>query len=270
MDTVRGARDPNALFGKYDSNTQYGLYLQLGRFVVLVLDDHDMSSRAKKARFAAHGTAKNLDHQVAHAVGVQLTIPGLPAIYYGTEQALNGNEDYHDYSVEPHRFAEDRYVRESMFGGDFGAFATQGCHFFNENHPTYLRIAAIARLRNLENILGKTLRRGQVFFRETSYLGYPFSLPKPGELIAWSMILLNSEVVMVLNTHELESRGAEITLEAKFHPPGSSLTYLYRSDWSDEKLKQTPTTESVTVIHYGDGRATVRFDLPPSGMVILA
>jgi hypothetical protein len=270
MDTVRGTRDPNALFGKYDSNTQYGLYLQLGRFVVLVLDDHDMSSRAKKARFAAHGTAKNLDHQVAHAVGVQLTIPGLPAIYYGTEQALNGNEDYHDYSVEPHRFAEDRYVRESMFGGDFGAFATQGCHFFNENHPTYLRIAAIARLRNLENILGKTLRRGQVFFRETSYLGYPFSLPKPGELIAWSMILLNSEVVMVLNTHELESRGAEITLEAKFHPPGSSLTYLYRSDWSDEKLKQTPTTESVTVIHYGDGRATVRFDLPPSGMVILA
>ena len=270
MDTVRGARDPNALFGKYNSNTQYGLYLQLGRFVVLVLDDHDMSSRAKKARFAAHGTAKNLDHQVAHAVGVQLTIPGLPAIYYGTEQALNGNEDYHDYSVEPHRFAEDRYVRESMFGGDFGAFATQGCHFFNENHPTYLRIAAIARLRNLENILGKTLRRGQVFFRETSYLGYPFTLPKPGELIAWSMILLNSEVVMVLNTHELESRGAEITLEAKFHPPGSSLTYLYRSDWSDEKLKQTPATESVTVIHYGDGRATVRFDLPPSGMVILA
>ncbi|MEY3825295.1 MAG: hypothetical protein RLZZ148_107 [Cyanobacteriota bacterium] len=270
MDTVRGTRDPNALFGKYDSNTQYGLYLQLGRFVVLVLDDHDMSSRAKKARFAAHGTAKNLEHQVAHAVGVQLTIPGLPAIYYGTEQALNGNEDYHDYTVEPHRFAEDRYVRESMFGGDFGAFATQGCHFFNENHPTYLRIAAIARLRNLENILGKTLRRGQVFFRETSYLGYPFTLPKPGELIAWSMILLNSEVVMVLNTHELESRGAEITLEAKFHPPGSSLTYLYRSDWSDEKLKQPPTTESVTVIHYGDGRATVRLDLPPSGMVILA
>jgi glycosidase len=270
MDTVRGARDPNALFGKYDSNTQYGLYLQLGRFIVLVLDDHDMSSRAKKARFAAHGTAKNLEHQVAHAVGVQLTIPGLPAIYYGTEQAFNGNEDYHDYTVEPHRFAEDRYVRESMFGGDFGAFATQGCHFFNENHPTYLRIAAIARLRNLENILGKTLRRGQVFFRETSYLGYPFTLPKPGELIAWSMILLNSEVVMVLNTHELESRGAEITLEAKFHPPGSSLTYLYRSDWSDEKLKQTPTTESVTVIHYGDGRATVRLDLPPSGMVILA
>ena len=61
-----------------------------------------------------------------------------------TEQALDGSEAYHNFDIEPRRYAEDRYVREAMFGGAFGAFGTEGCHFFDRNHPAYLRIAAIA------------------------------------------------------------------------------------------------------------------------------
>jgi len=73
---------------------------------------------------------------------------GMPCIYYGTEQDLDGYEGYHDTSIEalgqdgeiPFR---DRYIRESMFAGSFGAFQITSWSFFNTDHPTCLRIAAL-------------------------------------------------------------------------------------------------------------------------------
>ena len=51
---------------------------QQGRYIVSVLDDHDMSSRSHKERFAAHGAPPVVYLQTAHVVGVQLTTPGMP------------------------------------------------------------------------------------------------------------------------------------------------------------------------------------------------
>ncbi len=266
-DLVKGIRPPNDFFALY---TQPGLgatYRQLGRYAVSVLDDHDMSSRAYKARFAAETRTPNLAAQTAHAVGVQLTLPGIPAIYYGTEQAFDGSEAYHDYEIEPRRFAEDRYIREAMFGGDFGAFASQGCHFFNPDHPTYLRIAAIARLRSRADQVGRTLRRGHFYARDTAFDERPFGLYGPGEIAAWSQVLFDTELVMALNTHIAESRRAEITVDANLHPDGSTLRVLYRGDWSDDELRNPPAGQTVTVRHH-NGRATVAVSLPPSGMAI--
>jgi glycosidase len=266
---VRGFAHPLEFFDLYADHTLGGGTRQLGKFIVHVLDDHDMSSRARKERFAANGDVPNLYQQVAHAVGVQLTMPGIPAIYYGTEQALDGSEAYHDYSIEPTRFAEDRYVREAMFGGAFGAFETEGCHFFNPDHPTYLRIAAIAKIRNRQDQIGMALRRGHLYMRETSFNDYPFAIHPQGELVAWSQLFFETEVLMVLNTHAFDGRGAEVTVDAALHPVGSTMTFLYKSDWSETELRQPPRDQTVVVRHR-DGRATVRVDLPPSGMAILA
>ena len=137
-----------------------------------------MSCRGHKERFAAHNDSPHRYWQVAHVVGLQLTTPGIPLIYYGMEQAFNGSEDSHDYSIESKRFGEDRYIRECMFGGVFGAFETSGCHFFNPEHPTYKRIRAIARVRSAEDYVGRTLRLGFCFPRETSYCGYPRRMPR--------------------------------------------------------------------------------------------
>jgi len=247
-----------------------GSQRQLGIYHVSVLDDHDMSSRPRKERFAAH--SELLPHryeQVAHAVGVMLTMPGIPSLYYGTEQAFDGSQDYHDYGIEPEHAYIDRYIRECMFGGKFGAFGTEGCHFFDPNHPTYLRIAAIARLRNRQDGIGKTLRRGHHYLRETSFCDRPFALPNEGEVVAWSQILHTSEVLMALNTHGLAPRGAFVTVDRSLHDLGSSLTIRYRSDWSDDQLRHPPQSETLPVLEY-QGRAAVRIDLPPSRMVILS
>ncbi|NJO39776.1 MAG: alpha-amylase [Cyanobacteria bacterium RU_5_0] len=266
---VKGLAHPNEFFYLYDENTFAGSYRQLGIYHVQVLDDHDMCSHPRKERIAAH--SESLPHryeQVAHAIGVILTLPGIPSIYYGTEQALDGSEDYHDYSIEPEHAYIDRYIRECMFGGKFGAYGTEGCHFFNPDHPTYLRIAAIARIRNRQDIIGKTLRRGHHYQRETSFCDRPFAIPSAGEVIAWSQILYTTEVLMALNTHGREHRGAFITVDRSLHPKDSTMTVLYRSDWSDDQLRHSPQAETLPVQEY-QGRTAVRVDLPPSGMVSL-
>ncbi|MFM7237487.1 MAG: alpha-amylase family glycosyl hydrolase [Cyanobium sp.] len=272
---AKGTLDPRAFFSRFRLDSQLTRYIQTGRVHVSVLDDHDMSCKGQKERFCAHNSTPHRFWQVAHATAIQLLTPGIPCLYYGTEQAFDGNEGYHDYSIEPQRFGEDRYVREDMFGGPFGAFATSGCHFFDTNHPTYLRIAAIARLRRQEDPIGRTLRLGICFPRDTSICGAPFGLPGAGEVFAWSRVLPYVEVVMALNTHGLEARGADVTIDATIHQ-NATLRVLYRADWSDEQLRalssegDLPAAEELPITRHPDGRATVRVELPPAGMVILA
>ncbi len=266
---AKGLAHPLAYFDLFNEATGHGSLRQVGVYHVSVLDDHDMSSRPYKARFAANSTIPNLPQQVAHAVGIQLTMPGIPSIYYGTEQALDGNQGYHDYRCEPDHVYIDRYIRECMFGGEFGAFGTQGCHFFNTDHPTYRRIAAIARLRNGQDKIGKALRRGHHYLRETAFEAYGFAVHGPGELTAWSQILFDVEVVMAFNPHGMEPRGAFVTIDRALHPVGSQLTVRYRGDWTDAELSNPPSHERVDV-QERDERAVVRVDLPPAGMMILA
>ena len=84
------------------------------------------------------------------------------------------------------------------------------------------------------------------------------------------MMHYQTEVVMALNTNATASRGADVTVDATKHPDGSTFTILYQSDWNDEELRQPPGDRMARVTHQPDGRATVRVDLPPAGMVILA
>lgn len=264
---AKGLTAPALFFSQFGGHDLLGSHRETGRYHVSILDDHDMVGRDGKHRFAAGNPIPNSPEQVAHAVGVQLTTLGVPCLYYGTEQAFDGTETRHDPAIDAG--FEDRYIREAMFGGDFGPFQTAGCHFFDPGHPTYLRIAAIARLRNQNGPVGLALRRGRQYLRETSFLGRPFSAPEPGELAAWSRLLVNQEVLIALNTHGTAPRGADVTVDASLHPPGATLTVLYRGDWSDADLCN-PSQPKRIPVQYDQGRATVRIDLPPAGMAILA
>ena len=269
---VKGQVDARAFFSQFGGHNILGGHRETGRYHVSILDDHDMVGRAGKHRFSAHNQIPTRFEQVAHTVGAQLTTLGVPCIYYGTEQAFDGTEARGDPQQDGG--FEDRYIREAMFGGAFGAFETQGCHFFNPEQPTYLRIAAIARIRNQPDQVGQALRRGRQYQRQTAFQGANFVYPGPGELIAWSRLLHQQEVLVTLNGHGTQSRGADVTVDSSLHPPGSEMRVLYRSDWSDADLwkagtRQAPLTQPVSV-RYIDGRATVRVDLPPAGMSILA
>ena len=110
--------------------------------------------------------------------------------------------------------------------------------------------------------------------RETAFSGYPFGLPGAGELFAWSRLLADQEVLVAINTHGTEPRGAEVTVDGRLQRD-STLTVLYRADWSDAQLAESPdpqgpTAERLPLRRQSDGRLTVRLDLPAAGMVILA
>ena len=270
---LKGFTPPSVFFDQFKGHDILGGHRETGRYPLTILNDHDCVAR-EKARFATGNTSDKRFIQTAHAVGTMLTTLGIPCIYYGTEQAFDGSTAYHDYSIEPrdehgNTPFEDRYIRESMFGGTFGAFETEGCHFFNPDHPTYLRIAAINRVRSRKDMIGLALRRGRQYPREIKPYGDHFFIPGPGELTAWSRIMDRQEVLIALNTNGGDVRGAFVTVHAPAHPPGSSMKVLYRSDWSDAELKNPPQSQTAPV-EYFDGRATVRIDLPAAGMMILA
>ncbi len=275
-DFVKGLAPPMEFFSHFGGHDALGDVRMVGNHHVSILDDHDMVCRQHKHRFNWNNESADPFAQTAHAVGVQLTTPGIPCIYYGTEQAFSGAEFIHDERCEPRGengllpFA-DRYVRECMFGGTFGAFETAGCHFFDPSHPTYRRIAAIARLRARKDGIGLALRRGSLHVREIRQGNdSDFYLADRGQIAAWSRINRDVAVVMAVNTHGLEPRGAEVTIDAELHPPGSSIRVLYRNDWNDELLERAESQELVPVTHHEDGRATIRVDLPPAGMAIFA
>jgi hypothetical protein len=274
-DFVKGLAPPEEFFSHFGGRDAMGDVRQFGHHHVSILDDHDMVCREHKHRFNWNNGAADPYAQTAHAVGVQLTTPGIPCIYYGTEQAFTGAEFVHDESKEGRGCdgkipCADRYVRESMFGSTFGAMQTSGCHFFDQQHPTYQRIAAIARLRLRDDGIGAALRRGKLFVREVRAVDGDFAAGQQGEITAWSRIHENVAVIVALNTHGTETRGAEVTIDATLHPEGAKLRVLYRSDWNDEQLARMESSEALEVTHHPDGRATFRVDLPPAGMAIYA
>lgn len=268
ISTAKGLTAPTTFFEQFDAHNVLGSHRETGSYHVSIMDDHDMVGSDKK-RFAAGNTIPARYEQLANAVGLMLTTLGIPCIYYGTEQAFDGSQDRHDFSIEPNLSFEDRYVREVMFGGVFGAFETSGCHFFNPDHLTYRCIAAINRVRSRADLTGLALRRGRQYLRETSLFEQPYAHPKAGEVLAWSRILVQQEVVVAYNTHGTEGRGAWITVDDTISPPGDHLLVLYASNWSDDQLRHPPHDEAVEVQEVL-GRAAVRVDLPPAGMVILA
>ncbi len=261
---VKGFIDPRVFFEHFDKNEVLGRHRRTGIYHVSVLDDHEMLGR-EKSRFSAGNHGAHRYVQAAHAVGVQLTTLGIPCIYYGTEQSFDGTQDN---GVAGEVSYLDRFVREAMFGGRFGAFQTEGCHFFDPAHPTYTRIAAIAAIRNRADRVGVSLRRGRQYPRELVDRGGGVRLPQQGEIVPWARIHHDQEVVMALNTHGAERRTTEITIDRSLHRPGDRLRVLYRGSWWEDESRGRPVEEvEVTERH---GRNTIRVDLAPADMVICA
>ncbi len=250
---AKGFAAPVAFFDQFAPHDVLGGHRETGHYHVSILDDHDMVGAGEKRRFAAGSTSPQ---QVAHATALMLTTLGVPCIYYGTEQAFDGGQHQHDFSVEAHLSHEDRYVREAMFGGTFGAFGTQGCHFFDSAHPVYSAIAEIARVRNRRDLIGLALRRGHQSLRETASADRSWAVPGAGEVMAWARGMVDTEVLLAFNTHGLEAREAWIEVNPARHPEGSALTLLYGGS-------------GTVPIQPHDGRPAVFVALPPSGFVVL-
>lgn len=284
---AKGLQHPQAYFDGFDpGRAQMGSHRQVGERHVSILDDHDHVF-GEKVRFSSEAAS---DHQVAAGVALQLFSLGIPCIYYGSEQALAGPEDSERHWL-PEWKRSDRYLREAMFGPrhprkpgraglsaapldeelpGFGPFGSVGQHCFDEQHPTYRRIAAMNALR----AQFPALRQGRQYPRPIRFLGRPCGFYGDGEIIAWSRILDDEEVLCVLNPHGAQQRGADILIDAQINPVGGVLTVVLNSAQAAKPDAFSGTHASgstVSVMRDADGAAYVALrDLTPSELVVLA
>ncbi|HLP03459.1 MAG TPA: alpha-amylase family glycosyl hydrolase [Opitutaceae bacterium] len=214
---VKGWRNPEEYFALFRNSLLVGKesHTWFRNKVVTLFDDHDQVRKGgNKARFCAGDAA--YARQVAAAVGLEATTLGVPLVYYGTEQAFDGAGD------------NDRYLRECMFGGRFGAFRSQGRHFFDETHPAYREIAAILAVRART----PALRRGRQYLRQISGNGVDFGYPRllGGQLLAvvpWSRLFDGEEVLCALNTDASQPRSAWVVVDHDLNPVAREFRCLY-------------------------------------------
>jgi glycosidase len=286
---AKGTLPSKVYFDGFDpGDSHMGSHRHLGERHVSILDDHDHVF-GEKLRFSSNAASEN---QVAAGVAIQMLSLGIPCIYYGTEQALGGPEQTERHWL-PDWGNSDRYLREALFGPrhprragrlglpsepdhldpdlpGFGAFGTAGQHCFDENHPAYMRITALTSLRQEY----PALRYGRQYLRQISnpFLGPRFDFHGPGELLAWSRILDDEELLCVLNAHGVENRGAKVIVDAGLNPQGSELTVILNTAQAvdPEAYSGThPVSQSIPVKRM-DGIAYVELgDIPPSETLVL-
>ena len=91
------------------------------RYFVTFLDNHDVKERI---RYADPANPTQYDDQVTLGLACPLSLPGIPCLYYGTEQGLHGA-------------GTDPAVREALWGGPG----------FPQNSIYYEHISQIASVR---------------------------------------------------------------------------------------------------------------------------
>jgi hypothetical protein len=214
--------------------------------VVTMFDDHDQVRKgSEKARFCADAGG---DRQVLSALALNTATLGVPCVYYGTEQCFDGHGP------------SDQFLRESMFGGEYGAFQSRGRHFFREDAPVYRELSKILRLRRQK----LALRRGRQYLRQISGNGVDFGAPRLvgreiRSVVPWSRIFDEIEILAALNTDPAGSRSAWVTIDDGLHRAGDTLQCLYSTD-PVEIGRHVP-------VEARNGKA-VLLTVPPGGFVV--
>jgi glycosidase len=194
---------------------------------VTFLDNHDLNERFHYAPNA---------EQTRLALTCLMALQGIPCIYYGTEQGLDGRGDRREYA------------REALWGKPDA---------FSAGHSLYQHIQALSRLRAEQ----PALRYGRQYFRACSGNGIDFGYsPFRGGIIAFSRILNDRELLIVANTSTWEASTAHIAIDNNLNPEGRRLQVLFPYDW------QGPVPEPATS---RAGYKTVRVTIGPMQCQVL-
>ena len=245
---VKGWRDPAEYFDLFRNSLQIrkDSHVWFKNKVVTLYDDHDQVRKGThKARFCADREAETL---ALAALALNATTLGIPCIYYGSEQCFDGQG------------GSDQYIREAMFGGEFGPFLSRGRHAFDENHPVYRRLAEVLIIRRQKI----ALRRGRQYLREISGDGVHFAYPRPLDgrmrsVVPWSRIFTDEEFLLAINTDPDQPTAAWVTIDNDLHAAGERLRCLYSTDSTQISTERT--------VEARNGKA-VLLTVPPGGFVI--
>jgi glycosidase len=247
---VKGLTTPTNVIGMYQKRKQaeqnvLSSHGDATRFFVTFLDNHDMKERI---RYLDPGNPHKFDDQVTLGLATLLALPGVPCVYYGTEQGLSGH-------------GTDEAVREALWGGPK----------FNADSPFYQAVQQILKVRAQH----PALRYGRFYFRPVSGDGLNFGPSSlPGGVLAFSRILNDEEVLVVANTNTGQGQSLDVIVEVRLSQPDMSYQLLYSNNPAPKTPSPVRQTGSVTVAEVdgtiGHGPLhVVHLDLEPMEVQIL-
>jgi glycosidase len=193
------------------------------RFFVTFLDNHDMKERI---RYVQPGDEHRFDDQVTLGLACLYALPGIPCLYYGTEQGLHGA-------------GSDPAVREALWGGPG----------FNEQASFYREIQKIAAVRARQ----PALRYGRFYFRPVSGDGQTFGVSSFAQgVLAFSRILNDEEMIVLANTSPSQGQSLDVIIESQLSKPGDAYRISYSNKPSPTGPSAVKETGAVSV-HEVDG-----------------
>ncbi len=194
---------------------------EASRFFVTFLDNHDNQTIYYKNnekikhyhRFNCKNSEKKCEDKLAMAVGCLFTLQGIPCIYYGTEQGLNGEGDNND-----------TYIREALWGKP---------NAFDMETPYYKEIKNMAEIRASH----AALRYGRQYFRQISGNSYDFGIStNVGGILAFSRILNDTEIVIAANMNPYYGWEGFVIVEYSVNIPGTQMKLLYSNKGNEASL----------------------------------
>lgn len=223
---AKGLRPPSALAGLYDhrKNVQRGIlssHGDAGRFFVTFLDNHDQHQRLY---FTDPADPHKFDDQLTLAVGCLFALQGIPCLYYGTEQGLNGGGNVLEA------------VREALWGKP-GAFDT--------GHAFYRAIRQLSEIRRQV----PALRYGRQYFRPVSGNGTDFGISQySGGVVSFSRILNDTEIVVAANTSTASDWSGRVLVDSILNPAGSTFSDLFTNKATSGTPGQVSTVNGLASV----------------------
>ena len=221
---VKGFAAPQAIIDMFQLRKQTEQYIlsshgDATRYFVTFVDNHDMKERI---RYEQPGDPTRYDAQVTLAIGSLYGMPGIPCVYYGTEQGLHGA-------------GTDPAVREALWGLVPG---------LPTNSTFYTQLRSLAAVRSGV----PALRYGRYYFRPISGDSVNFGIsPFPAGVLAWSRILNDSEVLLVANTNTTQPAAIDVIVEVSLSLPGDQWRILYSNNSAPAVPAPVRTLQQVTV-----------------------
>jgi glycosidase len=207
--TIKGLIEPTEVTRVFEERKQYqkshiGYHGEASKFFVTFLDNHDQHERFY---YQDEQDITKYDLQVSLGVGALFTMQGIPSLYYGTEQGLNG------------RGNKLEAVREALWGK-----GKDKPDKFNKDHAFYQAIQKISLIRETE----PALRYGRQYFREISQNNYDFNMSADkGGVMAYSRILNDREILIAINTNANNNWAGDVIVDFALNSASPSWQMLY-------------------------------------------
>jgi glycosidase len=227
--TVKGFIEPIEVAKVFEERKQYqkthiGYHGEASKFFVTFLDNHDQHGRFY---YQDEQDKTKYDPQVHLGVGALFTIQGIPCLYYGTEQGLNG------------RGNKLEAVREALWGKP---------DKFDQEHDFYKAIQETSRIRAEE----PALRYGRQYFREVSPNKYDFNISAvKGGVLAYSRILDDREILVAINTNISDKWDGDVVVDFALNSASPYWQMLYSNAGPEADRKSEMRSE--TAIHKING-----------------